>query len=129
MRAIVPRLGISACLLGQAVRYDGGHKLDHFLSGSLGCFVEWVPVCPEVEVGMSVPRESVRLVGAASAPRMLADRSGKDWTDAMMRFATVRTRQLMELELSGYVFKKNSPSCGMERVRIYNRKDMPVRRG
>jgi uncharacterized protein YbgA (DUF1722 family) len=78
---------------------------------------------------MSVPRESVRLVGAASAPRMLADRSGKDWTDAMMRFATVRTRQLMELELSGYVFKKNSPSCGMERVRIYNRKDMPVRRG
>jgi uncharacterized protein YbgA (DUF1722 family)/uncharacterized protein YbbK (DUF523 family) len=129
MRAIVPRLGISACLLGQAVRYDGGHKLDHFLSESLGRFVEWIPVCPEVEVGMSVPRESVRLIGAAAAPRMVAERSGKDWTDAMMRFAAARTRQLMELELSGYVFKKNSPSCGMERVRIYNRKDMPVRRG
>lgn len=129
MRSDIPRLGISACLLGQTVRYDGGHKLDHFLTESLGRFVEWVPVCPEVEIGMGVPRESVRLIGTPEAPRMIAERSGKDWTGAMECFAAARVRQLMELELSGYVFKKNSPSCGMERVPIYNRKHTPVRRG
>jgi uncharacterized protein YbgA (DUF1722 family)/uncharacterized protein YbbK (DUF523 family) len=129
MHSAIPRLGISACLLGQAVRYDGGHKLDPFLSESLGRFVEWVPVCPEVEIGMGVPRESVRLVGTPETPRMIAERSGKDWTFAMARFAAARTRQLMELELSGYVFKKNSPSCGMGRVSVYNRKNMPVRDG
>lgn len=129
MQFDIPRLGISACLLGEKVRYDGGHKLDQFLTESLGHFVEWVPVCPEIEIGMGVPRESVRLVGTLEAPRMIAERSGKDWTVAMERFAAARVRQLMELELSGYVFKKNSPSCGMERVRVYNRKNMSVRRG
>lgn len=129
MNSPIPRLGISACLLGQSVRYDGGHKLDHFLTESLGRFVEWVPVCPEVEIGMGVPRESVRLVGTPEAPRMIAERSGKDWTGAMERFAAARVRQLMALELAGYVFKKNSPSCGMERVRVYDRKNIPVRRG
>jgi|SRR5262245_35031395 len=124
-----PRLGISACLLGQQVRYDGGHKLDPFLSATLGRFVEWVPVCPEVEVGMGVPRETVHLVGAPDDPRIVAEHSGKDWTVAMKRFALVRLRQLAELKLSGYVFKKNSPSCGMERVRVHNSKNMAARRG
>lgn len=100
---------------------------------TLSRFVEWVAVCPEVEVGMGVPRESVRLVGSGEAPKMIAERSGEDWTEAMRRFAVLRVRELSELELSGYVFKKNSPSCGMERVRIYNSKGnskgMPVRRG
>jgi uncharacterized protein YbgA (DUF1722 family)/uncharacterized protein YbbK (DUF523 family) len=114
-----PRLGISACLLGQQVRYDGGHKRDHFLTETLGRFVEWIPVCPELEVGMGVPREAVRLVGNAKDPRMIAERSGRDWTQAMNRFSARRARQLKELELSGYVFKKDSPSCGMERVRTY----------
>lgn len=124
-----PRLGISACLLGQRVRYDGGHKLDPFLTEALGRFVEWIPVCPEIEVGMGVPRETVRLVGSPDDPKILAERSGKDWTGAMKRFAAVRLRQLAELKLSGYVFKKNSPSCGMERVRVYNSKNMAARRG
>lgn len=124
-----PRLGISSCLLGQTVRFDGGHKKDPFLCETFGRFVEWVPVCPEMEVGMGVPRESVRLVGRPGDPRMLAERTGKDWTMAMKRFAAVRVRQLAELKLSGYVFKKNSPSCGLERVRIYNDRNVPSRNG
>jgi uncharacterized protein YbgA (DUF1722 family)/uncharacterized protein YbbK (DUF523 family) len=124
-----PTLGISSCLLGQKVRYDGAHKQDHFLTDTFGRFVEWVSVCPEVEVGMGVPRETVRLVGSPDAPRLIAERSGKDWTDAMQRFAAVRLGQLAELHLSGYVFKKNSPTCGMERVRVYNSKNMPARQG
>ena len=124
-----PRLGISACLLGQKVRYDGGHKEDPFLRETFGRFVEWVPVCPEIEVGMGVPRESVRLVGAPVDPKLVAERSGKDWTGAMKRFAAVRLNELAELNLSGYVFKKNSPSCGLERVRVYDGKNMPARRG
>jgi uncharacterized protein YbbK (DUF523 family) len=124
-----PRLGVSACLLGDKMRYDGGHKYNTFLCETLGRFVEWIPVCPEIEVGMGVPPETVRLVGAASDPRMVAERSGKDWTVAMKRFAAIRTNQLLELRLSGYVFKKNSPSCGIERVRVYDRKNVPVPRG
>jgi uncharacterized protein YbgA (DUF1722 family)/uncharacterized protein YbbK (DUF523 family) len=124
-----PRLGISACLLGQKVRYDGGHKHDPFLTETFGQFVEWVPVCPELEVGMSVPRESVRLVGAADAPRMIAERSGKDWTDTMNSFAAKRSVALAALNLSGYVFKKDSPSCGVERVRVYGATNPPPRHG
>jgi uncharacterized protein YbgA (DUF1722 family)/uncharacterized protein YbbK (DUF523 family) len=127
--AIRPRLGISACLLGQKVRFDGGHKQDAFLCESFGRFVEWVPICPELEVGMGVPRESVRLVEPVSDPKMIAERSGKDWTMAMKRFAAIRTNELVDLRLSGYVFKNNSPSCGVERVRVYDTKHMPSRRG
>jgi uncharacterized protein YbgA (DUF1722 family)/uncharacterized protein YbbK (DUF523 family) len=123
------RLGISACLLGQRVRYDGGHKRDAFLTQVLGPFVEWVPVCPELEVGMGVPRESVRLVGGADHPSMIAERSGKDWTAPMQRFGARRVAELKRLGLSGYVFKKDSPSCGMERVRIYAQKGGFARSG
>jgi uncharacterized protein YbgA (DUF1722 family)/uncharacterized protein YbbK (DUF523 family) len=118
--AAKPRLGISACLLGQKVRYDGGHKRDHFLTEVLGPFVEWVPVCPELEVGMGVPRETVRLVGNPKNPGMIAERSGRDWTDDMKNFAARRAAELGRLNLSGYVFKKDSPSCGMERVKVYS---------
>jgi uncharacterized protein YbgA (DUF1722 family)/uncharacterized protein YbbK (DUF523 family) len=124
-----PRLGISSCLLGQKVRFDGGHKQDAFLCETLGRFVEWVPVCPEIEVGMGVPRETLRLIGAPGDPKMIAERSGRDWTIAIKRFAAIRTNQLAELGLSGYVFKKNSPSCGVERVRVYDWKNMPAHRG
>lgn len=124
-----PRLGISACLLGQKVRFDGGHRKDRFLCATFGRFIEWIPLCPEMEVGMGVPRESVRLFGSASDPRMVAERSGRDWTARMNRFAAARARDLTRLGLSGYVFKKNSPSCGLERVRIYNDKGIPSRNG
>jgi uncharacterized protein YbgA (DUF1722 family)/uncharacterized protein YbbK (DUF523 family) len=123
------RLGISSCLLGKNVRYDGGHKRDDFLVGVLGEFVEWVPVCPELEVGMSVPREPIRLVGLSAAPRLLAERSGTDWTEPMRRYAEERVAQLAELDLVGYVTKKDSPSCGMARVRVWTgKKATPPRR-
>lgn len=124
-----PRLGISACLLGQRVRYDGGHKQDFFLTQTLAQFVEWVPVCPEIEAGMGVPRESVRLVGTVDDPKMIAERSGKDWTEAMKKFAAKRAHELAGLNLSGYVLKKDSPSCGIERVRLYGTSTAPARRG
>jgi uncharacterized protein YbgA (DUF1722 family)/uncharacterized protein YbbK (DUF523 family) len=124
-----PRVGISACLLGQKVRYDGSDKRDHFLTDTFGLHVEWVPVCPEVEVGMGVPREPVRLVSDPAAPRMIAERSGRDWTRAMNYYAHRRASALTQLNLSGYVFKKDSPSCGVERVRVYNLKGVPARQG
>ncbi len=112
------RVGISACLLGQEVRYDGGHKRDPFLTDTLGRFVEWVPVCPEVELGLGIPRESIRLEGSPTAPRLVAVTSRTDQTTAMARLARSRVDALARQALDGYVLKKDSPSCGMERVRV-----------
>jgi uncharacterized protein YbgA (DUF1722 family)/uncharacterized protein YbbK (DUF523 family) len=123
-----PRLGISACLLGQPVRYDSGHKRDPFCVDLLGPLVEWVPVCPEVEVGMPIPRPSIRLTGTSEAPRLLAQRSGEDWTDRMAAYAAEKVDQLSRLELDGWVTKKDSPSCGLTRVRVYGPKAGPARR-
>ena len=115
------RLGISRCLLGEPVRYDGGHKLDHFLVDVLGRHVEWVPVCPEVEAGFGTPREAMRLVDDVAGPRLLTVRSRHDYTGRMRRYAKTRVREFQALNLSGYVFKKDSPSCGTRRVRVYAR--------
>lgn len=114
------RVGISACLLGEPVRWDGGHRRESFLTDVLGRYVEWVPVCPELEVGMGVPREPVRLVELHGAVHMRGVNSGRDWTESMRRWAERRLRELAELKLCGFVLKKDSPSCGMERVRIYS---------
>jgi uncharacterized protein YbbK (DUF523 family)/uncharacterized protein YbgA (DUF1722 family) len=119
MRTSKLRVGVSSCLLGHEVRWDGEHRRDAFVADVLGPFVEWVPVCPELEVGMGVPREPVRLVGAAAAPRLVGHESGADRTAAMLRFAEGRVRELEHLDLDGYVTKKDSPSCGMERVRVW----------
>jgi uncharacterized protein YbgA (DUF1722 family)/uncharacterized protein YbbK (DUF523 family) len=119
------RIGVSACLLGREVRYDGQHKRDAFLVDELGPFVEYVPVCPEVEVGMPVPREPLRLVrrgprdAAAGATRMIASRSGEDWTLRMRRFARQRVMRLARERLSGYVLKQDSPSCGLLHVKRF----------
>lgn len=125
------RIGVSACLLGRAVRWDGRHKRDAFLSEELARFVTWVPVCPEVEVGMGVPRESVRLVRSdpAGPVRMVAERSGTDWTERMQAWARRRVRELEALDLCGYVLKRNSPSCGLERVRLWDERGASRRRG
>ena len=113
------RLGASACLLGEEVRYDGGHKRDAFLLETLGPFVEWVPVCPEVEIGLGTPREPIRLVGAPEAARLVATRTGADLTGRMQRYASRKARELAGMDLCGYVLKKDSPSCGMTRVKIH----------
>jgi uncharacterized protein YbgA (DUF1722 family)/uncharacterized protein YbbK (DUF523 family) len=123
------RVGISSCLLGNEVRFDGGHKRDRFLTDGLGPFVEWVPVCPEVELGMGIPRETVRLVRDGGDVRMRADRSGTDHTQAMRAYAQRRVAQLAELDLCGYVLKKDSPSCGLLRVRVHAGKGMPEKKG
>ena len=123
------RLGVSSCLLGEAVRFDGGHKRDRFVSDLLGSFVEWVPVCPEIEVGMEVPRPALRLVGEGEALRLVEIRSGRDHTRSMQRWAERRVRELRGLELCGYVLKKDSPSCGMTRVKVYHEKGRPRRDG
>jgi uncharacterized protein YbgA (DUF1722 family)/uncharacterized protein YbbK (DUF523 family) len=114
------RLGVSACLLGQGVRYDGGHQRDPFLTDTLGPFVEWVPVCPEVEIGLGVPRDTIRLVGAAASPRLIVEKTGEDLTARMQRYARSRARELEALDLHGYVLKRGSPSCGLVRVRVYD---------
>ncbi len=113
------RIGISACLLGERVRYDGGHKLDRFLTDTLGKFVEFVPVCPEVEIGMGTPREPIHLIELGGEIHLRGVKSDIDHTAAMRRYARQRVRQLAALDLCGYILKKDSPSCGMERVKVY----------
>ena len=113
------RLGISACLLGERVRFDGGHKRDPFLVESLGPFVDWVPVCPEVESGLDAPRESMRLVQADGRVRLLTNKTAQDRTTRMHGYARRRVEELADGELCGYVLKKDSPTCGLERVKVY----------
>ena len=113
------RLGVSSCLLGNEVRFDSGHKRDRFLTDQLGSFVEWVPVCPELELGLGVPRPPLRLHQGPAGARMIEIESGKDHSVTMRRYARQRIRELASLELSGFVLKRGSPSCGMERVRVH----------
>jgi uncharacterized protein YbgA (DUF1722 family)/uncharacterized protein YbbK (DUF523 family) len=119
MERTVIRLGVSACLLGESVRYDGGHKKDAFLTDVLGAYVEWVPVCPEVEIGLGVPRPTLRLIGRPDSPRLVQEDTGVDLTPRMQAYATRRVRELERLALDGYVLKRASPSCGLFRVRVY----------
>lgn len=124
------RVGVSTCLLGQPVRYDGGHKHDHYITDTLGRYFELVPVCPEKESGMPVPREAMRLVGDPSAPRLVTIRSGKDLTGQMQSFCERKLAELAQDDLCGFVFKKNSPSSGLFRVKVYQEKNgMPSPNG
>jgi uncharacterized protein YbgA (DUF1722 family)/uncharacterized protein YbbK (DUF523 family) len=123
------RIGISSCLLGQKVRYNGGHKRDDFLVGTFGPFVEWVAVCPEVEMGMGVPRPAIRLERIGGGVRLVMPSTRVDLTDAMREFSRARVEALAALDLDGYVLKKDSPSCGMERVRIYQGAGAPSKDG
>jgi len=123
------RVGISACLLGQEVRFDGGHKRDRYITDTLGKFFEWVPVCPEVEMGLGTPRETLRLVGDPEAPRLVFAKKGEDQTELMRAWATSRLDRLAKANLSGYILKSDSPSCGMERVRVYRSSGIPSKDG
>jgi uncharacterized protein YbbK (DUF523 family) len=115
------RLGVSSCLLGEAVRYDGGHKRDPIVRSVLSRFAEWVPVCPELEAGLGVPRPAMRLVRDGNAVRLVEIASGRDHTRALERWTAARLRSLRALDLCGYVFKNDSPSCGIARVPLYAR--------
>jgi uncharacterized protein YbgA (DUF1722 family)/uncharacterized protein YbbK (DUF523 family) len=119
------KLGISSCLIGEEVRYDGGHKLDRFLRDVLGAYVEWVPVCPEVECGLPVPREAMRLVGDPGAPRFVTIKTKQDHTDRMMAWARTRVAELGQEDLCGFIFKSRSPSSGLFRVKVYREEGGP----
>jgi uncharacterized protein YbgA (DUF1722 family)/uncharacterized protein YbbK (DUF523 family) len=123
------RLGVSSCLLGERVRYDGQHKLDPYIRDVLGRHVDFVPVCPEVECGFPVPRPAMRLVGDPAQPRLVVIATGEDVTERMLAWARQRVQALETEDLSGFVFKSGSPSSGMERVRVYSEHGMPEKLG
>jgi uncharacterized protein YbgA (DUF1722 family)/uncharacterized protein YbbK (DUF523 family) len=123
------RIGISSCLLGQKVRFDGGHKRDRFLTDVLGQWLTWVPACPELEIGLGIPRPTIRLENAQPETRLVEPKSGLDLTDKMQAYAEAKVTELQKLELDGFVLKKDSPSCGMERVRVYGRGGVPTKNG
>ena len=120
---------MSACLLGDEVRYDGGHKRDTFLTETLGPLVEWVKVCPEVEVGMGTPRESIRLMDEGGTIRLRTVKTGVDHTASMTAYADRKTTALAGEDLCGFILKKDSPSCGMTRVKVYGGKGPPAKSG
>ncbi|OBQ52421.1 YbgA family protein [Halodesulfovibrio spirochaetisodalis] len=113
------RIGISSCLLGNKVRFDGGHKKDNWLVNILGEYVEYVPVCPEVEIGLPIPRETLRLVGDPDNPRLVTTKTYQDMTPRMKEYSAKRVNELEKENLCGFVFKRASPSSGMERVKVY----------
>ncbi len=113
------KIGISTCLLGKNVRYDGGHSHDPFLTGTLGQFLEYVPVCPEVECGMPVPREAIRLVGDVDNPKLMTQKTGVDKTSMMQDWIEKKLRTLEDEELCGFIFKNKSPSSGLYRIKVY----------
>lgn len=123
------KIGISSCLLGEKVRYDAGHKLDRYITDTLGQYFEWEPVCPEVEYGLPVPREPMRLVGDPDSPRLITIRTGIDHTEGMLKWAGKRLKELEKEELCGFIFKSRSPSSGIEGVKVYTPSGMPSQRG
>jgi uncharacterized protein YbbK (DUF523 family) len=123
------RMGVSACLLGQQVRYDGGHKHDRYITDILGEYLEFVAVCPEVEAGFSIPRETFRLVGDPENPRLVTTRSNADHTERMLAWAEKRVAELEKENLCGFIFKSDSPNSGLSRVKVYNAKGMAEKKG
>ncbi|BCA55371.1 hypothetical protein W02_25110 [Nitrospira sp. KM1] len=123
------RIGVSRCLLGEQVRYDGGHKRDRFVTDVLSRHVEWVPICPEVEAGMTTPREPMRLEGDVLHPELITIKTGRNMTRQLADYTERKLGSLAGDGLSGYIFKKDSPSCGVTRVRVFDRHGLPIRSG
>jgi uncharacterized protein YbgA (DUF1722 family)/uncharacterized protein YbbK (DUF523 family) len=122
-------IGVSACLLGERVRYDGGHKLDHYITDTLVRFFSFVPVCPEVESGMPTPREAMRLEGDPANPRLMTRRSRIDKTGQMLDYCNTKIPELALADLCGFIFKKGSPSSGLFRVKVYGTTGIPAKSG
>ncbi len=123
------KIGISSCLLGKKVRYDGGHKWDRYVTETLGQYFEWVPVCPEVECGLSVPRKAMRLIGDPASPRLVTIKTGIDHTERMLQWANKKLTALEKNNLCGFIFKSRSPSSGIGGVKVYTPSGMPSQRG
>jgi uncharacterized protein YbgA (DUF1722 family)/uncharacterized protein YbbK (DUF523 family) len=125
----VIRIGVSQCLMGDQVRFNGGHSRDRYLTGLLSSFVEFVPVCPEVDIGLGIPRETIRLERSGETVKLVAPKSATDLTRRMRSYAKKKAAELAHEDLSGFVLKKDSPSCGLFRVRIYDNNGVPSRSG
>jgi uncharacterized protein YbgA (DUF1722 family)/uncharacterized protein YbbK (DUF523 family) len=123
------KIGVSSCLLGNSVRYDGGHKWDRYITDTLGEYFEWVPVCPEVEYGLPIPREALRLVGDPVSPRLVTIRTNIDHTDGMLKWADKKLKDLEQEGLCGFIFKGRSPSSGISGIKVYTPSGMPSHRG
>jgi len=115
------KIGVSSCLLGEEVRWNGGHKKDRYVQGILDNYFDYVPTCPEVDVGMGVPREAVALYGTLENSKMISKKSKTDWTGKMNTYMKDRINELGNADLCGYIFKSKSPSCGIGRVPIYSK--------
>ena len=122
-------LGISTCLLGESVRYDGGHKGDPYLTDVLGEWFDWVAVCPELDIGLGVPRPTIRLVRGEPLPRLVEPKSGDDLAEKMETYSQSKVDDLMAGGLDGYVLKRASPSCGMKRVKVFGAGGVPKKNG
>ncbi len=123
------KVGISRCLLGEKVRYDGGHQHDRYITDTLGKFFDYVPVCPEVEYGLPIPREAMRLVGSPEAPRLVTVKTGIDHTEGMLKWSEKKLKELEKEQLCGFIFKSKSPSSGMQGVKVYTESNIPVKKG
>jgi uncharacterized protein YbgA (DUF1722 family)/uncharacterized protein YbbK (DUF523 family) len=123
------KIGISSCLLGEKVRYDGGHKLDRYIKDTLGHYFEWVPVCPEVEYGLPVPRESMHLTGDPVSPRIVTIKTGVDHTEGMKKWAADKLTQIEKEDLCGFIFRSKSPSSGIGGIKVYASSGIPSNKG
>jgi uncharacterized protein YbbK (DUF523 family) len=124
------KIGISSCLLGEKVRYNGEHKLNTVLKDALHKYnIEYIPVCPEVECGLGVPRKSMHLEGNPTDPRLIITDTGEDITDRMVKWAQKQIIQLEKEDICGFIFKSDSPSCGIKTVNVFNRNSLPSKTG
>lgn len=121
------KVGISSCLIGNRVRHNGEHKANEWLMSQLGPFVSWTPICPEVEMGLGVPRETMRLVGTADHPQLVTVKSNKDYT--LKAHLTIDQILKRDFDFDAFIFKKDSPTCGFERVKVYASSGIPAKSG
>jgi uncharacterized protein YbbK (DUF523 family) len=125
----MPKIGISSCLLGEKVRYDGGHRHNRYITDSLGKYFAWTPVCPEVEYGLGIPREALYLVGDPAKPRLVTISTGIDHTDEMMKWVEKKLAELEKEDLCGFIFKSKSPSSAIRGVTIISPSGMECGEG
>jgi uncharacterized protein YbbK (DUF523 family) len=123
------KIGISTCLLGKKVRYDGRYKKDQYITDTLAKYFKWVPVCPEVEYGLPVPREAMRLSGNPDSPRLVTISTGIDRTEGMIKWSEKKLKQLEKEDLCGFIFRSKSPTCGIDGVKIYKKSVITSKRG
>jgi uncharacterized protein YbgA (DUF1722 family)/uncharacterized protein YbbK (DUF523 family) len=122
------KVGISSCLLGQEVRFDGGHKHSRLCTETLTPYFDFVPECPEVGIGLGIPRKPIRLIGTTDAPKAVASHDNTlDYTEKLMKYGQKKAKQ--HDDICGYIFMKSSPSCGLFRVKVYGENGYPEKGG